>query len=79
MTLATHPWSLMVPGCFQMLSISLLQELPDAANMEALTASWQPYRSIGSWYMWRLVEAEGKRTPKKPAKRPVKAVPVPVS
>lgn len=59
-----------------MLSTSLLQELPDAAKMEALTASWQPYRSIGSWYMWRLVEAEGKRTPKKPAKRPAKAAAV---
>lgn len=53
--------------------MSPMQELPDAAKMEALTASWQPYRSIGSWYMWRLVEAEGKRTPKKPAKRPAKA------
>lgn len=50
-----------------------VQELPDVAKMEALTASWRPWRSIGSWYMWRLTEAEGKRSPKKPAKRPAKA------
>jgi len=24
--------------------------------MEALAESWRPYRSIGSWYMWRLVD-----------------------
>lgn len=46
-----------------------LQDLPDAAKMEALTASWRPWRSIGSWYMWRLTETEGKRTPKKAAKK----------
>jgi len=41
------------------------QELPDAAKMEALAASWRPWRSIGSWYMWRLTEAEGTKSPKK--------------
>lgn len=47
-----------------------LKDLPDASKMEALTASWRPWRSIGSWYMWRLTETEGKRTPKKAAKKP---------
>lgn len=34
-----------------------LPELPRPAHMEELAAPWAPYRSIGSWYMWRVVEA----------------------
>jgi DNA-3-methyladenine glycosylase II len=30
-----------------------LPELPDRATLLELTASWQPYRSIGTWYIWR--------------------------
>jgi len=30
--------------------------LPDAAAAERLTAPWRPYRSVGSWLMWRLAE-----------------------
>ena len=33
-----------------------LRNLPDARTMEAHTIPWRPYRSIGSWYMWRLLE-----------------------
>ena len=33
-----------------------LSELPAANVMESCTEPWRPYRSIGSWYMWRLVE-----------------------
>lgn len=29
---------------------------PKAAEMEALAAPWQPYRSAASWYMWRVNE-----------------------
>lgn len=32
-----------------------LKDLPTPAQMEALSNSWRPYRSIGSWYMWRLL------------------------
>jgi DNA-3-methyladenine glycosylase II len=45
-----------------------LKELPDAAKMEALAASWRPWRSIGSWYMWKLCEAEGRKSPTKAKK-----------
>ncbi len=34
-----------------------LPELPVAGEMETLAAPWQPYRSVASWYMWRLVDA----------------------
>ena len=33
-----------------------LADLPGAVEMEAHCACWQPYRSVGSWYMWRAVE-----------------------
>jgi DNA-3-methyladenine glycosylase II len=33
-----------------------LRKLPDATRMLALAAPWRPYRTIASWYMWRLLE-----------------------
>jgi DNA-3-methyladenine glycosylase II len=33
-----------------------LRGLPDPGRMERLAAPWRPYRSIGAWYMWRVVE-----------------------
>ncbi|MGE0399560.1 MAG: DNA-3-methyladenine glycosylase [Kofleriaceae bacterium] len=33
-----------------------LRKLPEAKKMIALAAPWKPYRTIGSWYMWRLLE-----------------------
>lgn len=33
-----------------------LGELPDAAELEALAEPWRPYRSVGSWYLWRATE-----------------------
>jgi DNA-3-methyladenine glycosylase II len=33
-----------------------LPELPAPREMETLAAPWRPYRSIGSWYMWRVVD-----------------------
>lgn len=33
-----------------------LAELPKAAALEALAEPWRPYRSVGSWYLWRAAE-----------------------
>jgi DNA-3-methyladenine glycosylase II len=33
-----------------------LRKLPEAAKMMKLAAPWRPYRSVASWYMWRLLE-----------------------
>ena len=33
-----------------------LSALPDAETMHQLAAPWQPFRSVGSWYLWRLME-----------------------
>jgi DNA-3-methyladenine glycosylase II len=33
-----------------------LEKRPKRKEMEALAEAWRPYRSIGSWYMWRLVD-----------------------
>lgn len=36
-----------------------LKELPKPLEMEELCEKWKPYRSVGSWYMWRYMEAKG--------------------
>lgn len=38
-----------------------LSDLPDPRDMETLAAPWRPFRSIGSWYMWRVVEEHTSR------------------
>lgn len=37
-----------------------LKQIPKPSEMEVLCEKWRPYRSVGSWYMWRLVESKGK-------------------
>jgi DNA-3-methyladenine glycosylase II len=34
-----------------------LRALPASPRMIELAAPWRPYRSVASWYMWRLVES----------------------
>ncbi|KAJ6799349.1 putative DNA-3-methyladenine glycosylase 2 [Iris pallida] len=36
-----------------------LEETPRPSQMERLCERWRPYRSVGSWYMWRLSEGRG--------------------
>lgn len=36
-----------------------LEELPRPSQMDQLCEKWRPYRSVASWYLWRLVEARG--------------------
>ncbi|XP_022976000.1 probable DNA-3-methyladenine glycosylase 2 [Cucurbita maxima] len=36
-----------------------LEELPRPSQMDHLCEKWRPYRSVGSWYMWRFAEAKG--------------------
>jgi 3-methyladenine DNA glycosylase/8-oxoguanine DNA glycosylase len=33
-----------------------LRRLPEAPRMLKLAAPWRPYRTVASWYMWRLLE-----------------------
>ena len=33
-----------------------LDELPTAAAMQARGARWKPYRSVASWYLWRVLD-----------------------
>ena len=33
-----------------------LAELPTPAEMEKIAASWRPYCSVASWYLWRSLE-----------------------
>ena len=32
--------------------------LPDRAELEAVTESWRPYRSLGAWYLWRHCDGD---------------------
>ncbi|KAF5752984.1 DNA-3-methyladenine glycosylase 2 [Tripterygium wilfordii] len=45
-----------------------LKELPKPLQMEQACEKWRPYRSIGSWYMWRLMEAKALTGPAKKKK-----------
>uniref|UniRef100_A0A0E0L5V3 HhH-GPD domain-containing protein n=1 Tax=Oryza punctata TaxID=4537 RepID=A0A0E0L5V3_ORYPU len=36
-----------------------LPALPKPEEMAALCERWRPYRSVGAWYMWRLMESKG--------------------
>lgn len=33
-----------------------LEARPKKKEMEALAESWKPYRSVASWYLWRVLE-----------------------
>lgn len=33
-----------------------LEQQPSPAELRAATEAWRPYRSVGSWYMWRAVD-----------------------
>ena len=33
-----------------------LRELPKPKELEALAEPWRPYRSVASWYLWRVVD-----------------------
>ncbi|ESQ45440.1 hypothetical protein EUTSA_v10010616mg [Eutrema salsugineum] len=35
-----------------------LKNLPGPLQIEQLCEKWRPYRSVGSWYMWRLIESQ---------------------
>jgi DNA-3-methyladenine glycosylase II len=38
-----------------------LRKLPDAKRIEKIAAPWAPYRTVGSWYMWRVLELDTKK------------------
>jgi DNA-3-methyladenine glycosylase II len=37
-----------------------LRDLPKPNQLEAIAEPWRPYRSVGSWYMWRALETAAK-------------------
>lgn len=55
-----------------------LRKLPNPRRMHEITACWAPFRSVGSWYMWRVLELRPSQRRKKPAaKAKAKAKPKP--
>jgi DNA-3-methyladenine glycosylase II len=47
-----------------------LEAMPFKREMLAMTEHWRPWRSVGTWYLWRLVTNEAR-----PGKRVAKARP----
>ncbi|XP_062181527.1 DNA-3-methyladenine glycosylase 1-like [Phragmites australis] len=45
-----------------------LEDVPRPSQMEKLCERWRPFRSVGAWYMWRLIESK--------APQPAPAIPV---
>ncbi len=43
------------------------RKLPQPAEVRQLGAKWAPYRSIASWYLWRLLDADGPAANYRPA------------
>jgi len=35
-----------------------LRKWPTKKRMEQIAAKWKPYRSIGTWYMWKAVDTK---------------------
>lgn len=35
-----------------------LRKLPDARRVQSIGARWAPYRTVASWYLWRLVDGD---------------------
>jgi|SRR5579872_4009994 len=35
-----------------------MAELPKPMEIETLAESWQPYRTVASWYLWRSLESD---------------------
>ncbi len=33
-----------------------LRKMPDGKRVAKIAAPWAPYRTVGSWYMWRVLE-----------------------
>jgi DNA-3-methyladenine glycosylase II len=46
-----------------------LQEMPGAAECVALGEKWRPWRTVGTWYLWRgLGQGEEKKVKRKDVK-----------
>ena len=41
-----------------------MKEMPDAAKMEKLAKPWAPYRTVASWYLWRLADEKNNNFPR---------------
>jgi DNA-3-methyladenine glycosylase II len=41
-----------------MVSAYELRKLPSPRRMHEIAKPWEPYRSVGSWYMWRVADTD---------------------
>lgn len=43
---------------FQLVFYPKLKTLPEVSKLERRAKKWKPYRSVASWYMWRIQDIE---------------------
>ncbi|XP_006654836.2 DNA-3-methyladenine glycosylase 1-like [Oryza brachyantha] len=55
-----------------------LEAVPRPSQMEKLCEQWRPYRSVGAWYMWRLIESKAP-PPQLPPAIPVRPPALPAT
>ncbi|KAK9867226.1 hypothetical protein WJX84_002222 [Apatococcus fuscideae] len=51
-----------------------LKGLPEAKEMQEIAAAWEPYRSLGSYYMWRVPAVKAASPGKKKARADVPTI-----
>lgn len=58
-------------GVRQGFAIAYERELPSPKELAAYSGRWRPYRTVASWYLWRVVERAKARTvmPMAPAEK----------
>ena len=56
-----------------------MRKLPTPKRMREVTAAWAPHRSVGSWYMWRVLELPSSRAALAKRKKKAKAKAKPAS
>lgn len=50
------------------------QGLPEAKEMQELAAAWEPYRSLGTYLMWRVPAVKAASPGKKKARSAVPSI-----
>lgn len=50
------------------------QGLPEAKEMQDIAAAWEPYRSLGSYFMWRVPAVKTASPGKKKARAAVPTI-----
>ena len=54
--------------------VARLQGLPEAKEMQEIAVAWEPYRSLGTYLMWRVLTVKAASPGKKKARAAVPTI-----